>query len=122
MDKCLGDGAAAGAAPSTTAVDPFSNWLRELGPLGGTGVLLWYLWFDVTKVKPRMERLHQEQIEDLLKSHTDHIKEIEERHAAAWTLTTSTARADIDKLAAALAKLADATDRSTCRYATGSPE
>jgi len=57
----------------------------------------------------RIEKMvvqHAATIEKIMEAQAAHVKAIEERHAATWTLTTTNARADLDRLATALERLA----------------
>ena len=74
--------------------------------------------------------MYREQLEKLMESHALHIKSIEERHAlhiksieerhaASWALTTANSRSDIANLAKQIERLAEAAERTACKYGTG---
>lgn len=83
-----------GQGPIGAADDPMATapeWLKNLGLTAGLGagpvIAIWYLWYDVSRVKPRMERAQREQL-----------KEMEDRHTAHWTVLNTNSRADLHEL------------------------
>jgi DNA-binding transcriptional MocR family regulator len=73
---------------SPTSIDAFPDWLKTVGIFSGLtsgpGVLVWYLWYSMTKLLPRMEKRYE-----------DRMSAMEERHAEHWALQNVTYRQDL---------------------------
>lgn len=79
-----------------------AEWLKSIGSLG---ITIWYLWYDISRVKPRMEKAHREEVESMRKAHREEVEserkdfllqleKQEERHTAHWTRLNQDSRSD----------------------------
>lgn len=96
------------AAPGIAINQEYADWLKAaigVGLFSGPGIAIWYLWYDVRYVKPRMERIANEQR-----------KEMEERHAKDWALSQANSRADLQGIVTSLTKLAETMEKRVCKY------
>lgn len=113
------------------AATDIPDWLKNSGTViglaAGPGIAIWYLWYDTTRVKPKMQRDFREQVETIIQRYTQMAKETEDRHTSHWTLaqnqfmadrheTLKDWREDMQALRNAIDKLSDSVNGNECRY------
>ena len=111
--------------------DEFPDWLKNsgtvLGLATGPGIAIWYLWYDVSRIKPKWHRDVREQIDSVIDRYIVQHQEMEKRHADHWTLSnnqfqqnlhelTKGFREDLLGLRTAIERLADATAKNGCQF------
>lgn len=117
----------------STQVTDIPDWLKNSGTVfglaAGPGIAIWYLWYDTTRIKPKLQRDFREQMEIVIQRYITLAKETEDRHAAHWTLANNNFmterhemmkdwREDMLALKQAIDKLSEAVKGYECQYSS----
>ncbi len=81
-------------APLFAAADVTIPGIAPWGSLTATGLLGWYLWYDVCRKQPRQEANQAKQIA----RHAEQLKDQSERYEVILDKQTAEHRAEIDRL------------------------